>query len=77
MNHQEHLEEDLDQGEQEEEELSEEEQIFKKILEANLQRLEFEKNGDYVEASELKNYLKGLGELYENKCIENLQRKHE
>ena len=64
-------------SEQEDQNLSEEEEIFNQILKANSQRLEFEKNGDYIQAGELKKYLKGLGELYENKCIENLQKKHE
>jgi hypothetical protein len=59
--------------EHDEESLSEEQTIFKEILETNSKKYECEQNGDYIEAGRLKEYLIQLGKLYQAKCISSLE----
>ena len=59
--------------EMENEELNEEQTIFKEILETNAKKYECEQNGDYIEAGRLKEFLIQLGQLYQKKCITNLE----
>ena len=67
--------EDLEEK-QEEENLTEEQTIFKEILETNMKRYECEQNGGYIEAGRLKEYLQQLGNLYQAKCIASMEEKH-
>ena len=67
--------EDLEE-EQEEENLTEEQTIFKEILETNMKRYQCEQNGEYIEAGRLKEYLQQLGNLYQAKCIASMEEKH-
>ena len=60
-------------NEEENESLSEEQTIFKEILETNMKRYECEQNGQYIEAGRLKEYLTQLGHLYQAKCISNIE----
>jgi hypothetical protein len=61
--------------EYEDESLTEEQTIFKEILETNMKRYECEQNGQYIEAGRLKEYLEQLGNLYQAKCIASLDEK--
>ena len=53
--------------------LSEEQTIFKEILETNSKKYEYEQNGNYIEAGRQKEYLIQLGKLYQAKCIAALE----
>ena len=64
---------EFQEKEYDEEELTEEQTIFKEILETNEKKYQCEKNGDYIEAGRLKEFLIQLGKLYQNKCISNLE----
>jgi hypothetical protein len=62
----------MEEIENEEESLSEEQTIFKEILETNSKKYECEQNGNYIEAGRLKEYLIQLGKLYQAKCMSAL-----
>ena len=64
---------EFQEKEYDEEELTEEQTIFKEILETNEKKYQCEQNGDYIEAGRLKEFLIQLGKLYQNKCISNLE----
>lgn len=54
-------------------ELNEEEKIFKEIVEKNKQRLQLERNGQYIEAGRVKEALAELGAYYNAKCRDILE----
>lgn len=53
--------------------LNEEEKIFKEIVEKNRQRIQLERNGQYIEAGRVKEALSELGAYYNAKCRDMLE----